>query len=380
MSGKFHKDWGEFGGFKDPQAIKYEAASMIAFGASCNFGDHLYPSGVMDMSTYRNIGLAYEFVEKIEEYGPGGMPVSKLGMWLTLDNAADNGVVKMLLDIHYDFIIADEKNLNDLELLIIPSSACITGKQAETINNWIKSGGKLLVIEQGALDTNKEKFLFDVGADFAGFSPFSVDYTQVGPVLGTNMIESPFLNYSAGLRSRINTGKSLAHIKEPFFDRTYAQYSGHRDTPYRPENSEYPAVVQNGKVIFMAHALDKLYYENGVKLHRDLFKNAIDQLYQSPMLSVKNLPGSGRVSFLKQESKNRYVAHLLYTVPISRGDVMVVEDFLPVPDVEIEVKVPEKITSVTQIPEGTRLEFQRKGDRIIIKVPTFTMYTGIVLE
>jgi len=380
MSGKFHKDWGEFGGFKDPQAIKYEAASMIAFGASCNFGDHLYPSGVMDMSTYRNIGVAYEFVEKIEEYGPGGMPVSKLGMWLTLDNAADNGVVKMLLDIHYDFIIADEKNLSGLELLIIPSRTCINGNQAEIINNWIINGGKLLVIEQGALDIKKEKFLFNVGADFAGFSPFRIDYTQVNPVLGSNMIESPFLNYRAGLRSNITTGKTLAHIKEPFFDRTYAQYSGHRDTPYRPENSEYPAVVQNGQIIFLAHPLDKLYFENGVKLHRDLFKNAIDQLYQSPMLSVKNLPSSGRVSFLKQESKNRYVVHLLYTVPISRGDVMVVEDFLPVPNVEIEVDVPEIITSVRQIPEGIKLEFQRKGEKILIKVPTFIMYTGIVIE
>jgi len=380
MSGKFHKDWGEFGGFKDPQAIKYEAASMIAFGASCNFGDHLYPSGVMDMSTYRNIGVAYEFVEKIEEYGPGGMPVSKLGMWLTLDNAADNGVVKMLLDIHYDFIIADEKNLSGLELLIIPSRTCINGNQAEIINNWIINGGKLLVIEQGALDIKKEKFLFNVGADFAGFSPFRIDYTQVNPVLGSNMIESPFLNYRAGLRSNITTGKTLAYIKEPFFNRTYAKYSGHRDTPYRPENSEYPAVVQNGQVIFLAHPLDKLYFENGVKLHRDLFKNAIDQLYQSPMLIVKNLPSSGRVSFLKQESKNRYVVHLLYTVPISRGDVMVVEDFLPVPNVEIEVDVPEIITSVRQIPEGIKLEFQRKGEKILIKVPTFIMYTGIVIE
>jgi hypothetical protein len=380
MSGKFHKDWGEFGGFKDPQAIKYEAATMIAFGASCNFGDHLYPSGVMDMSTYKNIGLAYEFVEKIEDYGPGGIPVSKLGMWLTLDNAADNGVVKMLLDIHYDFIIADEKNLDQLELLIIPSRACITEKQAETINEWISKGGKLLVIEQAALDISKEKFLFNVGADFAGFSPFSIDYTQVDPVLGANMIESPFLNYTAGLRSKITTGKALARIKEPFFERTYSQYSGHRDTPYRPENSEFPAVVQNGQVIFIAHALDKLYYENGVKLHRDLFKNAIDQLYKSPMLVVKNLPSSGRVSFLKQEAKNRYVVHMLYTVPISRGDVMVVEDFLPVPNVEIEVDVPEKVKSVRQIPEGKKLEFERKGSKIIIKVPTFTMYTGIVLE
>lgn len=33
MSGKFHTAWGEFGGFKHPDALKYEAASMSSFGA-----------------------------------------------------------------------------------------------------------------------------------------------------------------------------------------------------------------------------------------------------------------------------------------------------------------------------------------------------------
>lgn len=139
-------------------------------------------------------------------------------------------------------------------------------------------------------------------------------------------------------------------------------------------------MLKNGSVIFFAHHLDKLYFENGVKLHREIVKNAIDLLYLSPMLKVNNLPSCGRVSFLKQESKNRYVAHLLYGAPISRGDVMVVEDFLPVPNVEIEVDLPEKVKSVMQIPEGKKLEYQRKGNKIIIKVPTFTMYTGVVIS
>ena len=112
MSGKFHKAWGEFGGFKHPDAIKYEAAAMISFGASCNFGDQLHPSGEMDVETYRNIGEAYSYIEKIEEYGPGGKPVSNLGIWLTLNNAADHGVVNMLLEMHYDFVVANTQNLD----------------------------------------------------------------------------------------------------------------------------------------------------------------------------------------------------------------------------------------------------------------------------
>ena len=120
MSGKFHKAWGEFGGFKDAFSLTYEASSMIAYGASCNFGDQLHPSGEMDPETYRLIGEAYKYVKQIEDYGPGATPVSKLGVWYTNDHIADEGITNILLDIHYDFLIAHAGNLDQFERLIIP--------------------------------------------------------------------------------------------------------------------------------------------------------------------------------------------------------------------------------------------------------------------
>jgi hypothetical protein len=380
MSGKFHKAWGEFGGFKHPDAIKYEAAAMIANGVSCNFGDQLHPSGEMDLETYRNIGDAYKYVEKIEKYGLGGVPVSKLGMWLTLDNVADHGVVNMLLELHDDFIVADEKNLDQLELLVIPSSNCLTEAQADKINAWVKKGGKLIVFGKGALDKEGKQFVLNVGADYLKKSDFQFDYTVVKQDVGKNIVTSPFLNYEAGLLVKPTTGTALASIREPYFNRTYAKYNGHRETPYKLEDSQYPAVVRNGNVIFFAHNLDQLYYTHGVRMHRELVKNAIDMLYQSPELKVNNLPSCGRVSFLKQEKDHRYVAHLLYGSAILRGEVQVIEDLVPIPGVEIEVKVSEKVKNVYQIPEGKKLSFSKNGNTLRIKVPTFTMHTAVVLE
>jgi hypothetical protein len=380
MSGKFHKAWGEFGGFKHPDAIKYEAAAMISNGVSCNFGDQLHPSGEMDLETYRNIGEAYKYVEKIEKYGLGGVPVSKLGMWLTLNNAADHGVVNMLLELHDDFIVANEQNIESLELLIIPSYNCLTEEQANKINAWVKKGGKLIVFGEGALDKTGKKFVLNVGADFIQKSNYQFDYTVVKKDIGNNIVTSPFLNYEAGLLVKPTTGIVLANIREPYFNRTYAQYNGHRETPYKLEDSQYPAVVKNGNVIFFAHHLDQLYYTHGVRLHRELVNNAINLLYQSPFLKVNNLPSCGRISFLKQEKEKRYVAHLLYSPALLRGEVQVIEDFLSVPGVEIEVNVPEKVKNVYQIPSGMKLSFNKNGNILKINVPTFTMHTGIVLE
>jgi hypothetical protein len=380
MSGKFHKSWGEFGGFKSADAIKYEAAAMIANGAACNFGDQLHPSGEMDRETYRNIGEAYAYVEKIEDYGPGGIPFSKLGVWLTLSDEADRGTVNMLLEMHYDFVPANEKNLDRLTTLIIPSQPCLSNAQAAAISAWVGRGGKLLVFESGALDHKKTHFLLDVGADYLGASEYDCDYTSVKANFGADIVSTPFLNYSPGLQAKCTTGQALAVIREPYFSRTYAQYSGHANTPYQLVDSAFPAVVRNGNVVFFAHPLDRLYYANGVRLHRELFKSAIDMVGAEPVLKVMGMPSSGRVSLLHQKAMNRYVAHLLYSPALQRGDCRVIEDFPSISGITLEIHVPERVTKVRMIPDGETLSFTHEKGTVKVAVPTFAMHAGVVLE
>lgn len=68
MTGKFHHAWGEFGGFKNKEALRYECADMLSVGASISVGDHLHPSGEIDKSTYALIGHAFDYVKKIEKF------------------------------------------------------------------------------------------------------------------------------------------------------------------------------------------------------------------------------------------------------------------------------------------------------------------------
>ncbi len=380
MSGKFHKSWGEFGGFKHADAMKYEAAAMIANGAACNFGDQLHPSGEMDVETYRGIGEAFRYVESIEAYGPGGRPYSKLGLWLSLDMNADHGLVNMLLEMHYDFVPADEHQLDALSTLIIPSQPCLSPAQADAISSWVKRGGKLLVFEAGALDHAKTHFVLDVGAEYLGESEYHFDYTVVTVEMGVGVVSTPFLNYKPGVRTRLTTGAALAAIREPYFNRTYGRYSSHANTPYQLHDSAFPAVVRHGNCLFFAHPLDRLYYTDGVRLHRDLVRNALDALETAPVLRVTGLPSSGRANLLHQESERRYVAHLLYSPALQRGSVKVIEDFLPVPGVTLAVRVPERITQVRAIPSSEAIPFTLIDGVLTIDVPTFTMHTGIVMS
>ena len=77
-TGKFHTSWGEFGGFKHPDALEYEAAQMVALGAKCLVGDQLHPDGAINPDTYASIAPAYARIEKLEPYLEGARQISEI--------------------------------------------------------------------------------------------------------------------------------------------------------------------------------------------------------------------------------------------------------------------------------------------------------------
>ncbi|RPH92365.1 MAG: hypothetical protein EHM72_17520, partial [Calditrichaeota bacterium] len=381
MSGKFHTSWGEFGGFKHPNAIKYEAASMISWGANCNFGDQLHPSGLMDMATYKNIGAGYSYVEKIEEYGIGGKPIANIALWRSFDQVHDEGLAKMLLEGHVNFDIANgADDLSQFDVILIPGIACLSQADADKINDFARQGGGLVVLGEGALDRNKEKVILDIGASYLGKGRFDIDYLVVGKELNFGLVDSPFLNYESAIRVKPegNT-KTLAAIREPYFSRTYLKYSSHQNTPYQLQDAEHPGILQKGNVIFFAHDLDKLYYVHGARLHRDLFLNAVRLLDKNPMVQVE-LPSAGRVSLLHQPDQKRYVLHLLYGPPIQRGRCEVIEDLPFLYNVKVSVELPKKITKVYLVPDLTKLQVTKQEKRLVVTIPQFQCHCGIVYE
>jgi hypothetical protein len=287
----------------------------------------------------------------------------------------------MLLQMHRDFVVADSSNLDELDLIVLPSQKILNEKDAKLIQKWVSEGGKLIVFEKGGMLKDSEEFGISIGAKFVSNSPFDFDFTVVGTNLGEDVVSTPFVNYDSGIRTQLTTGTPLAMIREPYFNRTYKSYSSHRETPYKPINSIFPAVIQNENTIFFAHQIDKLYFNHGMRIHRQLFENAIVELDYQPILKVNNLPSAGKVSLLHQESKNRFVVHLLYSPPLLRADnVEVIEDFIEISNVNLELRLERPIKKVYNIPDGSQLNFEIKGNTLKVKVPSFTMHTAVVLE
>ena len=381
MSGKFHTAWGEFGGFKYPNALKYEAASMIAFGANVNFGDQLHPSGIIDSETYKNIGSAFSYVKSIEAFGPGGKQVAKTGLWMTFDNHTEQAASLLLLDTQTNYVVVNNlKDWSDLELIIIPSKPNLSAKNVETLNQFVADGGKLLVLGEGALKRDKSGFALDVGGTYLGKASYDVDYTVVSEALSKNVVRSPFLNYMPAIKINPDaTVKLLASIREPYFSRTKAHYTSHQNTPYNLQPAAHPAIYRDGNIMVVAHPLDKMYLKYGAQIHRELFKNTLHALLTAPMVRA-NLPSSGRVNLLHFPEKNRYVAHLLYAVPVQRGVAQVIDDLVPIYDTTVEIKLKENIKKAYLMPGNIELNTTKSNDKMSVIIPKFTCHTALVLE
>ena len=381
MSGKFHKSWGEFGGFKHRDAIWYEAASMVAFGARANFGDQLHPSGLMEMATYENIGYAFDYVEKIEGYGVGADHEGVVGFWFSQNEVLDQGTARLLLENQINFVVAN--NLPDwskLQVIIIPSKVKLSEDDTKRLQGFQANGGKLLVMGKGAFDGEKQEFQLDLGVKYLGEANYDNDYLFVRNPTSEDLVSSPFLNYEPGVRVRATgDNKVIATIREPYFSRTWQHFTSHANTPYRQEDAGHPGIVKHGNNVYIAHALDKMYFDHGARVHREVFMEAFRSLEVEPMVTA-DLPSLGRLNLLHQPDQQRYVVHLLYAGPIQRGSVSVIEDLVPLYNIPIVLDLGREVKSIYTVPDMKTLDYEKNGDKINLVVPEFTGHTGIVIE
>lgn len=390
MTGKFHTAWGEFGGFKNPLALKFECSAMLAYGARCSIGDQCHPSGEMDLETYRTIGVAYNYVEQIEEYSFNVKETTKLGVMIRQDlngekvysglPKADAGLIKMLMEKQLDFnIVLKEDDFSNFDVIILPDKILLDENTAKKINEFVKNGGGLLLTGESGLNKEKTKFLVEFGAEYVGKSELDVDYVKPLDKLSEGIVNSQFLFYNSANIIKTEGCEVLADIYNPYFSRTYGAYCSHQNTPNKLEPEKYTAAVKNGRVVYLAHNICEMYNEFGAQYHRDYFINALKLIYTKPVANVEML-SAGRMRFVKQEDENRYILHLLYGQPIKRGAASVIEDLPTIYNIPATIRVDEDIKSIKLMPQNENIVFEKNGQIVDFTVPYIQSHQVIVLE
>ncbi len=367
MTGKFHHAWGEFGGFKNKDALKYECADMLSIGASISVGDHLHPNGQIDKSTYNIIGHAFNYVKKIDKYCFNTHAYTDVGLWMSHTDA-DLGASKLLQIMHMEFdVIEAGDDISRYKLIILPDNVKLSDEDKAKIVEFTKNGGKVVCSYDSAFDA--------LGIKKLEKSPYDIDYIECE----IDEVVTPFLSYASAYKTECD-GEVLARIREPYFSRTAAHFCGHKNTPFKDEYAEYPALVKNGNVVYLAHPVFEAYNRTGNYVLQKYIMRAIDLAYPDRMLKVDNFYSCGRVRVRKSDNDSFYAMHLLYAPPVNRGNVCLLEDFPRVSGIEVSLRVENKITEIYDATLDKAVEFTQNGDILSFTVDNLELHKLLVIK
>ncbi|MBE6624275.1 MAG: hypothetical protein E7622_01385 [Ruminococcaceae bacterium] len=367
MTGKFHHAWGEFGGFKNKDALKYECADMVSIGASMSVGDQLHPLGKLDESTYSVIGYAFDYASKIEKFSENTKAFTDIALWISHNNQADMGCSKMLQLMHLEFDVVDSgEDISKYQCIVLPDRVKLTDADKARLVEFKNNGGKIIA--------SAESIFEELGIKVKGHSGSDNDFISCE----IDEITTPFLTYSSAYVLE-GEGEVLAKVHEPYFNRTYGHFCGHKNTPFKSESASYPALIKQGNVLCFAHPIFSAYDKSGSYVLERYIKKAFDSIYEKG-IKTENLPSCGRVRFRKSEKEDFFALHILYAPPVNRGNVCLLEDFPVLHDVKITVKVDKKITSVVSQPDGESIEFVQNGNEVSFELSPFSLHKLVILK
>jgi hypothetical protein len=396
MTGKFHNTWGEFGGFKRDAALRYECGAMLAYGAKCSVGDQLHPNGEMNLDTYKSIGAAYAEVERKEPWCDYVKPVARIALVSCEQNqhrwrgghaqsvVADEGVGRMLAELHQPFVMLDEHaDWGAVDLVVLPDTYVMTPANAAKAEKFLADGGRIIAAGSALLDEKQEKFAIDPGAKLLGRSKNDPDYLLATALTPEVAVKSAIVILGGAYDIAPTTAKVLAGRKASYFNRTWEHYCSHQHAPDAP-GEVAPAAVLGKQIAYFAHNLFSAYRSYGQPLYRDFFAAALRHLLDGKLPVETNLPSTGRFNVLEQRAERRYVAHLLFATTSNRGtfygkNVEIIEDLIPLRDTRVRLRLPRKVKTARLVPDGGALAFTAHDDGVEFTVPEFTAHQMIEL-
>ena len=390
MTGKFHGSWGEFGGFKHPNALRFEVALAAANGAKCSVGDQLSPSGEMDMVTYDLIGSAYSELEEKEEWLDNVESVADIAIispeayvgdlstgQMTKVDDSGSGVCRIMLEGKYLFDVIDfESDLSKYKVIILPDVIRTDIDFAKRLREFCDCGGKVLATGKSALYENSNEFCLNLGAERIKENPYKPDYFRPLEKI-KDMGDTGYIMYGNGEKIRC-IGNELGIRENPYFNRTRAHFCSHQHTP---NSCEYGgAGMTEGKDgIYIAWNIFADYAQSGELHLKQMAIFALDRLLDSAKTLKTNLPAQGIVTLMKQN--DRLICHLLYASPVKRGNgIEVIEDILPIYNVELAIKTDKKINKVYLAPQKEDIDFTYDDGYISVKLDKIECHQMVVFE
>jgi hypothetical protein len=379
MTGKFHEGWGDFGTYKYPDALLYEAMQSLALGAGICVGDQLHPSGRMDEYTYQNVKNAFAYYERFEKYNHGKY-YAEVGV-LSEDlvenrflQEGDTGVCRMMFEEKILFDVLDLEDVsNQYKVIVLPDTLTLDEKIYQVLKNYIDNGGKILA--SGKSTIYNGKFAFDLGAEYVGedelqpcyfCAKYPVKYFNNEPLVIKAQTETVNL-----------TGEMLCEKLYPYFNRTAEHFSSHLHTPCNYDATGVGITRGKDGVYISAHIFAD-YKRTGNMTDKLLVVPLLNELLGERIVKT-NLPSQAKISYVKTDDGD--VIHIVFANTVKRGQgIEVIEDIVPLHQTDMDVRAHGIVKKVSLLPNQQEIAFMQTGDRVRFTIDKFRIHCAVLIE
>ena len=369
MTGKFHRSWGEFGGFKYKDALLYEAAQCLAFDAGLNVGDQMHPTGRVDGYTYENIGNAARYVHEREPWR-GGEYLPELAVLSDAksgNGSGRTGACRMLFEAKYLFDLIGWEEIDNRYPLIVLADGMdeLNEQEYQALRRYVEGGGRLLACGKAPL--YQGKMAFDLGAQYLGEDEVLPTYLQAQyPLQAADGMA--LVTYAPTTRISLS-GEKLADKVEPYFKREGTHFCSHNNTPCDYDKRS-PGITRGKDGIYCVSDLFTDYAKVGSLNGKQLILPLLARLLDGKKVIETTLPSSGKAVLYRKGAS--YMLHLLYANTIKRGEgIEVIEDLVTLADVDVSLDLPEKVKEAVCHPSGQHLALTEKDGRVCLHLERF---------
>jgi len=398
MTGRFALSWADWGGLKHPDALRYDAAQVLAAGGRVSVGDQLPSRGRLEPAVYRVIGEVFAAVEKAQEFVDGAVPVLDVAVLVQHPDAyrrgrnatSDHldGCARMLSELHHDFdvVTRDTWVPGRYDVVVVPDRGPTDAETEAMLRAHLHHGGALLFSDDALTDATGRIVIGDLaGITRVGRTTTSPDYYRVHDqrLAGRAVhLDFPHTHYRGGVRvSATSDTEVLATAVPSHFDRAPEHFSSHFITaPLGGPDAEAaasPAITRRGRIGYLHGPVFATYERFGHVHHRELVGKLLDLLVPSPLVRT-DAPSTTTVAVHRHG--DRHVVHLINYHAQRRpgGHAESLAEPIPLRDVRVSIRV--AASRAYTVFGGETMDVRPDQGSITVVVPRVEVHEMVVLE
>ncbi len=365
---------------KPPQMLMQEASVSLALGGNVQFYEH--PEGLRDGRLrdwqMKRIGQVVKFAKKRRTLCQGSETIPQVAVlhseshlygtvkdrnlhWAT-DADPVRGATYAMLERHYGVDIMDEwallPRIDDFPVIVAPEQYAMSKEMANTLKDYVKRGGKLLVTGAESFDT--------FGGKFLGVSKGKLEENAFQVPAGDGMTviySNPWRLTKATSAQTLGKTSNRPLNKEELL----------------PYGSAFINKVGKGKVAYIPAAVFKDFEHNRYPMTSDFIANVANKLIGKLDIEV-SAPRCVDVTLrTKGEKKLVHLINRTSGIPNTPHNGAV-DEIPQVGPVTITMKLKSKPKSVKLAFENTKIKWKHQSGKLTVTVPLLHIHAAVVVE